>query len=218
MRQPGTEERAMGANCMHRQVNDHADFQESERSLEAEGIPKTRPDVQREHAEAEVAMHTLVDDGVFPNNAKLPLMVYREAVALSWHDPAAEFEAIFEAHDWPPAWRYGIFGYHHYHSTAHEVLGIFRGHATIQFGGEGGIALEVRTGDVVVVPAGVAHKSLEASRDFCAVGAYPSGQQWDTCTGAAGERPRTDANIAKVPLPSADPVYGPNGPLMTHWV
>ena len=53
----------MGANCMHRQVNDHADFQQSERSLEAEGIPKTRPDVQREHAEAEVAMHTLVDDG-----------------------------------------------------------------------------------------------------------------------------------------------------------
>ena len=73
------------------------------------------------------------------------------------------------------------------------------------------------TGDVVVIPAGVAHKSLHASQDFCAVGVYPRGQRWDTCTGAPGERPRTDRNIASVPLPPADPLYGAHGPLMTHW-
>ncbi|MDH3603289.1 MAG: cupin domain-containing protein, partial [Candidatus Tectomicrobia bacterium] len=123
-----------------------------------------------ERAQPEVIMHTLTDAGVFPNNAKLPLTVYRGAVALPEHNPAAEFEALFAAHDWPPAWRYGIFGYHHYHSTAHEVLGIFRGRATIQFGGEQGVVLEVQAGDVVVIPAGVAHKSLGSSRNFCAVG------------------------------------------------
>jgi uncharacterized protein YjlB len=173
--------------------------------------------VHSERARPEVILHTLTDDGVFPNNAKLPLTVYRGAVALSESDPAAAFEALFAAHSWPPAWRYGIFGYHHYHSTAHEVLGVFRGRATIQFGGEQGVILEVQAGDVVVIPAGVAHKSLDSSRNFCAVGAYPRGQQWDTCTGKPGERPRTDGNIAGVPLPQADPVYGPKGPLMTHW-
>ena len=173
--------------------------------------------VHSERARPEVILQRLTDDGVFPNNANLPLTVYREAVALPEHDPAAAFEALFAAHDWPPAWRYGIFGYHHYHSTAHEVLGVFRGRATIQFGGEQGVVMEVQAGDVVVIPAGVAHKSLDSSRNFCAVGAYPRGQQWDTCTGKPGERPRADDNIAAVPLPQADPVYGPKGPLMTHW-
>jgi len=165
-----------------------------------------------------VVLHTLTDDGIFPNNARLPLTVYREAIALPQRDLAVAFEALFAANHWPPAWRSSIFGYHHYHSTAHEVLGIFRGHASIQFGGEHGVALEVQAGDVVVIPAGVAHKSLRASRDFCAVGAYPVGQQWDTCSGRAGERPRTDRNITRVPLPQADPVHGIAGPLMRHWL
>jgi uncharacterized protein YjlB len=165
----------------------------------------------------EITLHTLTDDGVFPNNARLPLTVYRQAVAVPKRDPAAGFEVLFAANHWPPAWRSSIFGYHHYHSTAHEALGVFRGRATLQCGGEHGIVVEVQAGDVVVIPAGVAHKSLRASQDFCAVGAYPRRQQWDTCTGAPGERPRTDRNIASVPLPAADPLYGPHGPLMTHW-
>ncbi len=156
----------------------------------------------------QIIAHTLTDDGVFPNNAQLPLLVYCDAVTLPAHDPAAGFEELFESHHWPPAWRYGVFGYHHYHSTAHEVLGIFRGHATIQFGGEQGVVLSVRKGDVVIIPAGVAHKNLECSRDFRAVGAYPAGQRPDTCYGKPGERPQADANIAQVPLPKADPVFG----------
>ena len=179
--------------------------------------PSQTAHVSTEPTQSDVLRHTLIDDGVFPNNAALPLLVYREAVALPTHDLAAKFEALFAAHHWPPAWRYGIFGYHHYHSTAHEVLGIFRGHATLQCGGEHGVVLEVRAGDVVVIPAGVAHKSLKASRDFCAVGAYPLGQQWDTCTGEPGERPQADVNIAGVPLPQADPVSGLDGHLVTYW-
>ena len=111
-----------------------------------------------------------------------------------------------------------MFGYHHYHSTAHEVLGIFRGHATVQFGGEQGVVWSVGTGDVVIIPAGVAHKNVACSRDFCAVGAYPAGQQPDRCYGKPGERPQADANIAQVPLPQADPVSGEHGALMTQWL
>jgi uncharacterized protein YjlB len=168
--------------------------------------------------DAQVVVQTLTDDGVFPNNAQLPLIVYREAVSLPDRDPATGFEDLFEANHWPPAWRYGIFDYHHYHSTAHEVLGIFRGHATIQFGGDQGITLSVSKGDVVIIPAGVAHKNLDCSRDFRAVGAYPTGQRPDTRYGKPGERPQVDANIAQVPLPQADPVFGDRGALIAQWM
>ena len=165
----------------------------------------------------QAVVHTLTDNGVFPNNARLPLLVYRQPVVLPAHDPAALFEALFAAHHWGNGWRNGIYPFHHYHSTAHEVLGIFRGHATVQFGGEQGVRLAVSSGDVVIIPAGVAHKNLGASRDFGVVGAYPQGQRWDTCYDKPGERPRADHNIARVGMPHGDPVYGMPGLLLTYW-
>jgi len=35
--------------------------------------------------------------------------------------------------------------------------------------------------------------------------------------GRAGERPQADANIARVPLPAGDPVFGRAGPLREQW-
>ncbi len=105
----------------------------------------------------------------------------------------------------------------HYHSTAHEVLGIARGEAAVRFGGESGVTLRVRPGDVVVIPAGVGHKREDASPDLLVVGAYPDGRDWDLCRGEPGERPRVLENIRRVPLPTADPVYGADGPLVEHW-
>jgi uncharacterized protein YjlB len=166
----------------------------------------------------QVVTHTLQDEGVFPNNANLPLLIYRDAVVLPERQAAAFFEAVFAAHQWGSAWRNGIYGVHHYHSTAHEVLGVFQGQARVQFGGEQGVILSLQSGDVVVIPAGVAHKNLGASRDFGVVGAYPLGQHWDVCYGKPGERPRADDNIARVSLPHADPVYGTQGPLVEAWM
>jgi len=111
----------------------------------------------------------------------------------------------------------GIFPSHHYHSTAHEVLVVYGGSARVQFGGEAGIVASVTAGDVVIIPAGVGHKNLGATADFRVIGAYPRGQTWDICYGRAGERPRADENIARVPLPSADPVLGREGPLFAYW-
>ena len=165
----------------------------------------------------QVAAHSLKDDGVHPNNDKLPLLAFQGALALPEGDPAAVFEALFGANQWGGSWRNGVYGYHHYHSTAHEVLGVYGGTAQIQFGGERGVVLKVSLGDVVVIPAGVAHKNLGASRDFRVVGAYPRGQRWDMCYGESGERPRADQNIARVPVPEADPVYGTDGPLIEYW-
>jgi len=155
------------------------------------------------------------DDGTYPNS-KLPLLFYEAALPRGEASPEA-FEAMFAENGWPPAWRSSIYTFHHYHSTAHETLGIARGSARLMLGGPEGRELDVEAGDVIVIPAGVAHKRLDSSSDFLVVGCYPPGQDWDLLRGEPGERPRADANIAKVPTPATDPVGGKGGPLLRHW-
>ncbi|UCF98323.1 MAG: hypothetical protein JSV89_02025 [Spirochaetaceae bacterium] len=159
-------------------------------------------------------VHSIVlqDDGTFPNNPR-PLLLYSGAVPA---DPDA-IERLFTSNDWPSAWRNGVYPYHHYHSTAHEALGVYSGSATIQFGGPAGPAETIHSGDVAVIPAGVAHKCLESSADFRIVGAYPRGQSWDMCYGKPGERPRADRNITAVADPQKDPVQGSEGALSRIW-
>jgi uncharacterized protein YjlB len=118
---------------------------------------------------------------------------------------------------WSGTWRDGIYAFHHYHSTAHEVLACYHGSAEVQLGGEPGILYTMNTGDVILIPAGTGHKSLHATDDFAVVGGYPRGQNWDMCYGKPRERPQADQNIARVPLPKADPIYGAEGPVMEFW-
>jgi uncharacterized protein YjlB len=169
------------------------------------------------HSRDSVSYVYLTDDGVFPNNARFPLLKYSDAVAIRGGDPAAAFEGLFDGNDWVGSWRNGVYNVHHYHSSAHEVLGVYSGSALVQFGGEQGVRVEVKAGDVAVVPAGVAHKRLSSSGNFAVVGAYPVGQMWDMCYGREGERPGTDRVIAAVPIPGNDPVHGKNGPLLDLW-
>jgi uncharacterized protein YjlB len=144
---------------------------------------------------------------------RLPLLLYRQAFAPDTPDLPSAIEERFAKNDWTGSWRAGVFPFHHYHSTTHEVLAVYRGTATLQLGGEKGRKFEVKPGDVIVIPAGVGHKRLESSEDFGVVGAYPGGRQWDLLRGLPGERPQADRNIAAVPLPENDPIYGPDGPL-----
>ncbi|MCP4397543.1 MAG: hypothetical protein GY801_09630 [bacterium] len=164
-------------------------------------------------------MHRILkDDGIYPNNERLPLLAYQGAVQLHGADSAALFEKLFRAHHWGGSWRNGVFNYHHYHSSAHEVLGVYGGTAQVQLGGEQGLVLSIQAGDVLIIPAGVAHKNLGGSRDFHVVGAYPDGQRPDICYGRDGERPQADRNIARLARPQEDPLYGADGPLFEHWL
>ena len=156
------------------------------------------------------------DDGVIPNN-RYPLLLYRGVIDVESADPASQVQEEFAANNWTNSWRNGIYPFHHYHSTSHEVLGIYRGSATVRLGGEQGRDFTVQAGDVIVIPAGVGHKNLGASADFGVVGAYPDGRQWDLLTGKPGERPKADRNIAALPIPDNDPVYGSSGPLRKIW-
>lgn len=162
----------------------------------------------------QVETHRFADDGIIPNSG-LPLLVYRQV--LTGSDLARAFERRFGANDWRGGWRNGIFDYHHFHSTSHEVLGIAAGSATVRFGGPHGEAVAVAAGDVVVIPAGVGHKLESGSGDLLVVGAYPEGRAYDLRRGDPAERAEVLANIAAVPLPSTDPLVGSGGPLVETW-
>lgn len=149
-----------------------------------------------------------------PNHPRLPVLAYR-AVALGGDDKAAAFERAFAANGWPPQWRDGIYDYHHYHSSAHEALGVACGTATLVLGGPDGVRTTVAAGDALLLPAGTGHCCVEASDDFMVVGAYPAGQDWDICRQAPSEAMLR--RIAQLPFPDSDPLGGAQGPLLEHW-
>ena len=166
---------------------------------------------------ADLYTFQLEDDGQIPNHPRWPLLIYRSALPET-DDLAAACEALFEESGWGGTWRDGIFSYHHYHSTSHEVLGVARGTARVVFGGDEGVELDLEQGDVAVLPAGTGHRRLHASRDFLVIGAYPPGQEnYDLCTGAPDERPEVLERIRAAPRPDSDPVYGSDGPLLRRW-
>jgi len=113
------------------------------------------------------------DDGSFPNS-RLPALFYRGAIATS-RDLGPAFETLFGRNGWTGSWRNGLYSFHHYHSTAHEVLGIHRGSVKVLLGGDKGRMVTLTAGDVIVIPAGVAHRNVESSSDYGVVGAYPTG-------------------------------------------
>jgi uncharacterized protein YjlB len=155
--------------------------------------------------------HVLADDGLVPNNPRVAARIYRSALPAG-NDAERRIEAHFAQHGWSNAWVNGIYPFHHYHATVHEVLGVARGEARVQFGGPAGPIVDLRAGDGVLIPAGVGHCRISASDDLSVVGAYPGGADWDLVRATPEAREDAIARIARVPLPEMDPVLG--GPLV----
>ena len=134
-----------------------------------------------------------------PNHPSFPVLLYREV-------NADDVQGLFASRGWSGSWVNGVFDFHHFHSTSHEVLGVLAGEATLELGGPQGRAFDVRAGDVVVLPAGTGHRRAGARNGFTVTGAYPAGQEdYDllrSADDAARERIRT------VPVPEQDPVGG----------
>jgi uncharacterized protein YjlB len=156
----------------------------------------------------------LKPNGWVPNNS-FPVLLYRSALPSS-ANLADDMERIFKTNGWPPQWRNGVYSFHHYHSTAHEVLGFAAGHADLVLGGEGGEPVTVRSGDILVLPTGTGHCRISASDDFLVIGAYPENEHWDICRTAA--TPAMLESMSRVRFPPSDPLTGPTGALPKLWV
>lgn len=161
-----------------------------------------------------VLSYVLSADEQFPNNV-LPLIVYKSGLELK--ATPDKIKKILNSNLWEGCWSGGVYTYHHYHSTAHEVLCVYDGNATLLFGGDKGIVMLIKKGDVVIIPAGVAHKNLDASENFKCIGAYPKGQNYDLNVGTKEEYIHAIKSIAILPLPQSDPIFGMNGPLLNQW-
>ncbi|MFL6825518.1 MAG: hypothetical protein ACJ8E2_03555 [Bradyrhizobium sp.] len=156
------------------------------------------------------------DDGLVPNN-RMPFLVYKQAIDFNKDQPEKTIEDLFGANGWGDMWRNGIYDYLHYHATVHEALGIARGHARVQFGGERGKEIEVAAGDVAILPAGTGHRCLSASSDFSVVGAYPPGPKMQITRPTPENHRKALKTIPQVNLPKSDPVRGEDGPLVRLW-
>lgn len=165
----------------------------------------------------EIHSYTIKPNDGFPNNAELPLVLHRHAIKLPTLLRGLYVRRIFRKNGWTNNWKDGIYEYDHYHSNTHEAIAVIKGKATLLFGGRGGKKIDVREGDVVIIPAGVAHCTLGKEDDVTCIGGYPQGSDYDMHYGHPGERPRTDRRIARLPVPKTDPVFGTDRGLPVIW-
>lgn len=142
-----------------------------------------------------------------------PLLIYHSA----FQGSAAQIENHLQSVGVvSPQWRYTMYSTSHFHSTTHEVLSVCSGSAKLCFGGEENPRRTepvVQTGDVIVVPAGVAHRLLEDQGGFQMVGSYPVGKHWDMCYGFEGEESKVK-EINNLDWFQKDPVYDGEGPVL----
>jgi uncharacterized protein YjlB len=136
---------------------------------------------------------------VIPNHPRFPVLVYRDV-------ELGDARALLAAHGWGGAWVNGVFDFHHFHSTSHEVLAVISGSATLELGGPQGEAFDVAAGDVLVLPAGTGHRRARADGEFRVVGAYPAGQEDYDLLREADDDARE--RIAALAAPPEDPVGG----------
>ena len=147
------------------------------------------------------------NDGIIPNNT-LPILIYKNVLQ--------DFDTTFKKNGWTNNWKDIILPYDHFHSNTHEVLGLAEGTAKLKIGGENGIELLVETGDVIIMPAGVGHYSLDNSMKYQFIGGYPNGSDWNLKT-SLEEDNNILSEIANIPIPNTDPLFGSNGPLFDYW-
>jgi uncharacterized protein YjlB len=173
---------------------------------------------------AHVQTFRLESSDRFPNGASgLPVVLYRPFAPPAFDaagalDPAA-VEALVAAHGFAPGWRFPMYDFAHFHSTTHELLVPFRGRATLELGdaGAGATQLDVRAGDVLLLPAGTAHRAARTADAFCMVGSYPAGAaRWDMCRGGGSGAEARIRALGKGGV-AEDPVYGGRGVVGEAW-
>ena len=111
-------------------------------------------------------------------NSPLPVLVYRSVLPLD-PDPDKVCAKI-EPNDWLKGGVFKHYPAHHFHSVTHECYAVFKGRSRLLLGRgpleeerDDDLLVELYMGDAIVLPAGVAHCSVESSDDYEYVGLYP---------------------------------------------
>ncbi|KAL5341143.1 hypothetical protein BJX70DRAFT_396196 [Aspergillus crustosus] len=158
-----------------------------------------------------------------PNNP-LPVLHYKDVL------PRPRTEEVVSkfltAHKWEKRGTWGAIWISHFHPNSHECYGVFQGSSTLLLGAAGedgtssvGLRITVHTGDVIVLPAGTGHSSVESTDDYRYIGVYPEDcPKWRNEYGKTRIEPETFRDeIAGVGMPEEDPVFGRDGPMMELW-
>jgi len=143
-------------------------------------------------------------------NSTLPVLLYRSVLSPHAAGKARAFRAHFKRTGWAGIWTDTIYDYTHFHSNAHEVLGIAEGKVTLRLGGEDGSLFRLKAGDMLVLPAGTGHRRVGSDEGLKVIGAYPPGQSHYNMK-------RRGRAVPRVALPSTDPFYGAGGHLIKEW-
>ena len=96
-------------------------------------------------------------------NSDRPMSIRPGAISAS-EATSSQAERLFVENGWHVTWTFTVFDCWHFHLEGHEVLACVAGAASIGFGGEkaeGAIVVEMKPGDVAIVPAGVGHRTTE---------------------------------------------------------
>ncbi|MCF8229764.1 MAG: cupin domain-containing protein [Bacteroidales bacterium] len=165
----------------------------------------------------DIIKHQLDENGNYPNNPRLPLLIYLQAIELKSPDTERPIEDLLEKNNWKNAWRNGILTNHHFHSNTHEVLVVYSGKALVMFGGPKGPEEVLKAGDVALLPAGTTHKKIQDDNHFACIGAYPDGKAYNMHHGNPEELEEVKDKIKTVKVPELDPIYGEKGPIIKYW-
>lgn len=161
----------------------------------------------------------LKEEEPYPNNT-LPVLYFENVLTGALEDgyTGEDVLQLFINNGYTNGWKGGIMNRHHFHSTAHEALACTAGEVRVQLGGENGEMLTIRKGDVVLLPAGTAHKKLEATEEHVIVGAYPlNDSDYDFQYGDASDYEAIKESIQNVKIPDTDPVTGAPGNIQQYW-
>mmetsp|Transcript_26849 Transcript_26849/g.53618 ORF Transcript_26849/g.53618 Transcript_26849/m.53618 type:complete len:227 (-) Transcript_26849:62-742(-) len=147
-------------------------------------------------------------DGTFPNNPDHPLLLFRGSSKFTGDEK--ECRRTLRKAGWTAPWKWIVFPYHHYHSSAWELLLCVQGAAVLKLGGETGPEVKIGVGDIMLIPPGFVHKQLASSDGFSVLGSYPSvigkDVEVDELRGTATEEQLE--NILSCCAPEVEPITG----------
>lgn len=171
-----------------------------------------------EGAEKMAETVVLRENKPFPNNS-LPVIYYPGALKslTEASNRGEKVKAYLEKNGYSNGWINGILSHHHFHSNTHEVLVCLSGTATVQLGGPGAGMYSFEKGDLLLLPAGTAHKCIKATEDFQIVGAYPGGKRPDMQNGNIQKYEELKTRISQVSKPKYGPLEKNSGAIFDYW-